>query len=862
MKPRRRVVAASVLAAMFVSAAAPAYASHFRASTSAVTYSAGVITWKIDDAWAHGRDDKFLRNSASVHITDANGGAVPGAVVGTPSNSPDVTNPLFDLSRESVTIDISALLSTPGRYTAYASSCCRISGVQNTSGNNSFSQSMSFTVTANGTVDLPPDFKQQNLYTLIPVGSNAGLRLDYTTNDPEQEVVSYALMNTPTGPDYGAAALPCSDFTSGVLRLDASLCAAGTTFTDVYKPGYFFAVKVKATDSVGNIAETDTLLRVPTAPLPYIGTLSNDHGTATVTVKLRDADTYVDHYDVTCTNTGDPSDVKTATSPASPVLVTGLTSGATYTCSVSATNGLGTNTDATTQNVSVGRYTTGPGGAPQQTTIPVPTGGAITLIDGAGQPATTVTIPSQGVYTLDPATGVLIFAPVAGFSGNTTPVIYRVTDAGGATSDATYSTIVVAPAPPPVTTLATHGTGTTTQSLTWPIPAGGSVHLVDAAGNPVSMTTLPGQGVYTFDPTTSTLSFLPAPGYSGTPTPAAVTVTDVYGQATTSHYAPIVAKPAPPAAGPIISTGAAGAAQQKQIALPPGDTITMLDAAAHPVSALNVAREGTYTLDAATGVITFVPVKGFAGQGKGVRYQLSDGYGQTSIGTLRPTVRPTAVTVGTPKVVAPRLSVNPSTIPATCSLSAGAVDACAVMARARINGVWVQVGSGAVDVTSVKGAAHVTVLVKLNPVGRALAARPDGATFSLIATVRQVDVPGSRIASATAHAVAPAVSLHPVYFDIGSATLRPLDRTYLDTVRKRLGRAVSLTCTGFTDSSASDAFNVTLGQQRAAAICAELTKGNQVHIVTVSKGEARPTYPNTTNHGRQLNRRGEAVLHY
>ncbi|AGL19613.1 OmpA family protein [Actinoplanes sp. N902-109] len=84
----------------------------------------------------------------------------------------------------------------------------------------------------------------------------------------------------------------------------------------------------------------------------------------------------------------------------------------------------------------------GAGDETQTTTLPVPSGGSLTLLDAAGNPVTTVTVAGQGTYALDATTGTITFVPVAGFVGRATPVRYRLTDAVGSIVDGTYTAVV------------------------------------------------------------------------------------------------------------------------------------------------------------------------------------------------------------------------------------------------------------------------------------------------------------------------------------------------------------------------------------------------------------------------------------
>ena len=102
--------------------------------------------------------------------------------------------------------------------------------------------------------------------------------------------------------------------------------------------------------------------------------------------------------------------------------------------------------------------TSGAPGGTQSETIAVPVGGRVRLLDADGQETTTVMILDEGTYVLDPATGVVTFTPVAGFTGSARAVRYRVTDAYGQATEATYAARVAAPGATTTTTTTTTGT--------------------------------------------------------------------------------------------------------------------------------------------------------------------------------------------------------------------------------------------------------------------------------------------------------------------------------------------------------------------------------------------------------------------
>ena len=49
-----------------------------------------------------------------------------------------------------------------------------------------------------------------------------------------------------------------------------------------------------------------------------------------------------------------------------------------------------------------------------------------------------------------------------------------------------------------------------------------------------------------------------------------------------------------------------------------------------PTTSVTIANEGTYTIDPTTGVVTFVPVPTFTGEGTGVTVQATDSNGETA----------------------------------------------------------------------------------------------------------------------------------------------------------------------------------------------------------------------------------------
>jgi CshA-type fibril repeat protein len=280
--------------------------------------------------------------------------------------------------------------------------------------------------------------------------------------------------------------------------------------------------------------------------------------------------------------------------------------------------------------------TTGVGTALQHITLPVaPDGGSRSVLGVLPR-----TINGQGTYSLDVVSGEVSFAPVLGFVGDATPATFRLTDAYGHSGDAIWTPTVTIPAGPPAADQTATGSGTDSQSVTAPVPTGGSVTLLDQDGSPVSTLTIPGQGTYTLDPITGEITFEPVLGFAGNPTPVTFRVTDAYGQTHDAQFAPTVDRPAP--LQPLViddgeTTGTVPA--DVQVTVPPSGQAALIDINGAHVSELTVEGEGTWVLDLQTGQATFTPVLGFHGTATPVSYVVRDAYGTWSnLATLTVTV--------------------------------------------------------------------------------------------------------------------------------------------------------------------------------------------------------------------------------
>lgn len=330
----------------------------------------------------------------------------------------------------------------------------------------------------------------------------------------------------------------------------------------------------------------------------------------------------------------------------------------------------------------VAKTSTGLGTAAQSVAVDVPAGASVTLLDN-GTEVPAVTRSGEGTYGWDGTAGRLTFSPVAGFVGVAGAVTYRVTDAYAQHGDATYTATVTTPPPPDAPDRTTAGVGVTPQTATLPVPASGSISLIDADGNPTTSLFFPAKGTYTLtlvpaatstgvSTATSTgvstaafagasaagtvpnpsqqagsalVTFTPVLGFHGQLPPVPYQVTDAYGQTAHATYTPLVTIPGPPAPPSQHTTGPVDQTQTAHLTVPSGGSITLLDARRRPATMVRIPRQGTYILEPATGRISFVAVNGFTGQAKVVWYRVIDAYGQTAEATYAANVTPSTLAV-------------------------------------------------------------------------------------------------------------------------------------------------------------------------------------------------------------------------
>ena len=354
--PRRAASAAAALAIvpLILAGALSASASHFRASGTSFAITGDTGTLTLSSAWAAGDADYIFSDDPGDTIgvyqltstADApDSGSYSGVDLSLDSYTADSSNSMYDLSTEIASGDLSAL--GDGVYELYASSCCRIGGVENTP-TDDFSNWARFTKTGL-TYDLPPLSSNLSLYELVkPSGDTT---LDFSAVDPEGGAVSYSFITDGNAPFYGATELPCSTFSAGLLTLGPSHCVAPDVFTDIYLQGTYWSVKILASDAAGNAIALNSLLHVLQAPDPYIDYIDHiDNGLSAEFWIYDNNDEPIDSSTVTCVSQVDPSDTVTGTGTSNPITLAGFTRGSAYDCTVTSVNGAGSGTMSYTED--------------------------------------------------------------------------------------------------------------------------------------------------------------------------------------------------------------------------------------------------------------------------------------------------------------------------------------------------------------------------------------------------------------------------------------------------------------------------------------------------------------------------------
>ncbi|MDN3503921.1 Ig-like domain-containing protein, partial [Psychrobacter sp. 5A.1] len=273
-----------------------------------------------------------------------------------------------------------------------------------------------------------------------------------------------------------------------------------------------------------------------------------------------------------------------------------------------------------------------------------------------GSEVTTVTVAGEGEWEVDPSTGVVTFTPETGFTADPTPVDYVVSDLTGNKSNP--ATIVVDYPPTAPVAVNEIQTGTTgnpvvvdvlsndtdldgdidpTTVIITQAPAGSTIA---TDGKSVDVT---GEGVWSVDAATGDITFTPEAGFTGDPTPISYTVDDSTGLTSNEATVTIDYPQSAPVAVDDSDTGTTGNAVAVTVVGNDSDPENDLDPTTVIITqaptgstiatdgkSVDVPGEGVWSVDAATGDITFTPEAGFTGDPTPISYTVDDSTGLTS----------------------------------------------------------------------------------------------------------------------------------------------------------------------------------------------------------------------------------------
>nr|WP_269204660.1 fibronectin type III domain-containing protein [Motilibacter deserti] len=369
--------------------------------------------------------------------------------------------------------------------------------------------------------------------------------------------------------------------------------------------------------------------------------------------------------------------------------------------------------------------------------------------------------------------------------------------AAGVAPDGTIRTLKL-PVTVPPTSVGTSGPGVSNQTVTVPVPSGGGITLLDASGNPATVVTIAGQGTYALDTATGTISFVAAPGFSGTATSVRYRVTDATNAAVIGTYTAVVTAAAPVPAAPAPT--------------PPAP------AAPAPVAPAPVAP--------APGV---TPAKASIRTGKPA----------VATGTTRRRVPVTCV-LSTGRITGCTVTLTAKVSGRQVVLGTGKASVAATRNTARVN-VPVTLNALGRSLSAQPGGTAMRVNAVVTRRGVTGGHRAYASAKVVAKTVKLARVP---------------------LFGYGSSTVKATDRRWLASVRRDLGAVKTVTCIGYTDSVSSSATNLALGKRRANSVCSLLVRGTAAKPLVVTRGEAQPRATNNTPAGRAKNRRTVIILTY
>ena len=304
----------------------------------------------------------------------------------------------------------------------------------------------------------------------------------------------------------------------------------------------------------------------------------------------------------------------------------------------------------------------------EDTTVDVAT---VQIIDPSdGSSVSSLVVTGQGTWTVVPGTGEITFMPETGYTGDPTPIQYTVDDSDGNTSNPAAVNVSYGEAPiasPDGAANPTVGTPTTINVVSNDNDTDGtiditSVQIIDPAnpGTPVTSLSVPTEGTWSVNTTTGEITFTPIAGFTGDPTPISYTVNDNNGNVSEPATVTVTYGDEPEATDDTQLNPVIGSDTIVNVVGNDNDTDGTIDpmtvqivGPSGPVSSLVVANQGTWTVDATTGAITFAPLASFTGDPDPITYTVNDNSGNPSNAAI------VTVTYGEAPIVTNDSKANP-----------------------------------------------------------------------------------------------------------------------------------------------------------------------------------------------------------
>lgn len=291
----------------------------------------------------------------------------------------------------------------------------------------------------------------------------------------------------------------------------------------------------------------------------------------------------------------------------------------------------------------------------------------VVIIDPANPdtPVTSLEVVGQGTWTVNTTTGDITFTPLDTFTGDPTPIQYTVDDSDGNTSNPAsvnvdYGDVPVASPDGAANPLL--GSPTTIEVFANDNDPDGNIVPTAVAivgADPDGSLTVPNEGTWTVEPS-GAITFTPLDGFIADPAVISYTVEDNDGNVSAPATVTVTYGDAPEATDDTQFNPTLGSDTVVDVLGNDNDPDGTLNPAtvqivgtASPGAPLVVLGQGEWTIDTATGKITFNPEDGFLGDPAPITYTVSDDVGNLS----NPAI--VTVTYGEAPIAAADSQLNP-----------------------------------------------------------------------------------------------------------------------------------------------------------------------------------------------------------